>query len=199
MSVTLYTASPSRLDISLSHVFRYLNIREPDGELLKIADECLTEAISVAQLRAVYVKTGVALKNGKAIFDFIEMESKDLCKFLDGCREAYVFVATIGVKADMLVNRYLKAEPSRGVIFNAACVAVIEAFCDKLNGFLLGKEKSGRRFSPGYGDLKLEYQRELLSCLNADRLIGVTLTDACLMVPTKSVSAVIGIKQSELK
>ena len=44
MSVTLYTASPSRLDVSLSHVFRYLNIREPDGELLKIADECLTEA-----------------------------------------------------------------------------------------------------------------------------------------------------------
>jgi hypothetical protein len=199
MNHTLYTVSPRLLEVSTREALRYLNIKSPDEALLRLTMDCIDEAKSVASLKAVYVKSGVTVENDTVRLDFMGMKSKKLAAFLDGCKEAYVFAATMGMRADMLVNRYLKAEPSRGVIFNAACVAVIEAFCDKLNGYLLGKEKSGRRFSPGYGDLKLEYQRELLSCLNADRLIGVTLTDACLMVPTKSVSAVIGIKQSELK
>ena len=194
MNYTLYTVSPSRLEIGLCDVFRYLNVSSPDEELLKKAGDCLDEALNIAQLKAVYVKSNVKLENGKAIFDFMEMESEKLCRFLDGCNEAYIFVATMGLNADMLVNRYMKTDMARGVIFNAACVAVIEAFCDKLNGYLLGAENSGRRFSPGYGDLKLEYQKELLSCLEADRRVGVTLTEGCLMIPTKSVSAIIGIK-----
>ena len=194
MNHILYTSSPSRLEISTRDVLRYLNVREPDEELLALVNDCLDEAVKVAQLKAVYVRTNVALCGDKAIFDFIEMESKSLCKFIDGCDEAYIFVATMGIKADMLVNRYLKTDPSRGVIFNAACVSVIEAFCDKLNGYLLKTENSSKRFSPGYGDLKLEYQRELLTHLDSVRKIGVSLTDGCLMVPTKSVSAIIGIK-----
>ncbi len=199
MNYTLYTSSPSRLDISCRDVLRYLNIKSPDEEHLRAAAMSIDEALDIAQLKAVYVKTGVKLEENKAIFDFMEMESAQLRKFLEGCNEAYIFVATMGVKADMLVNRYMKKDMSRGVIFNAACVAVIEAFCDKLNGYLLNIENSSKRFSPGYGDLKLEYQRELLSHLEADRRVGVSLTDGCLMVPTKSVSAIIGIKQTELK
>lgn len=194
MNYTLYTVSPSRLEIGLCDVFRYLNVSSPDEELLKTAEECLAEALKIAQLKAVYVRSDVKVEGDKAIFDFMEMKSEKLCRFLEGCNGAYIFVATVGIKADMLVNRYMKTDMSRGVIFNAACVAVIEAFCDKLNGYLLGTGKSCRRFSPGYGDLKLEYQKELLSCLEADRRVGVTLTDGCLMIPTKSVSAIIGIK-----
>ncbi|NLC44698.1 MAG: Vitamin B12 dependent methionine synthase activation subunit, partial [Clostridiales bacterium] len=49
------------------------------------------------------------------------------------------------------------------------------------------------RFSPGYGDLPLEIQGPLLESLDAKQLIGVTLTNAYLMLPQKSVSAFVGI------
>ncbi len=53
------------------------------------------------------------------------------------------------------------------------------------------------RFSPGYGDLPLAFQRQLLDALQADRRIGIGLTDTLLMTPSKSVSAIIGIRCGE--
>ena len=48
------------------------------------------------------------------------------------------------------------------------------------------------RYSPGYGDLPLEAQRPLLAALDAARQAGITLSSALLMMPSKSVSAIIG-------
>ena len=56
-----------------------------------------------------------------------------------------------------------------------------------------------RRYSPGYGDFPLEAQRELLGILDTPRAIGVSLTDTLLMAPSKSVSAVIGVKKENQK
>ena len=50
------------------------------------------------------------------------------------------------------------------------------------------------RFSPGYGDLSLDTQKKLLSALDSQRKIGITLTESLLMLPTKSVSAIIGLE-----
>ena len=51
------------------------------------------------------------------------------------------------------------------------------------------------RYSPGYGDFPLAAQRTLLGLLDASRQVGVSLTDSLLMVPSKSVSAIIGVKK----
>lgn len=52
-----------------------------------------------------------------------------------------------------------------------------------------------RKLSVGYGDWPLEEQREIFSILNPHPAIGVLLNDACLMVPEKSVSGLIGMKK----
>ena len=49
------------------------------------------------------------------------------------------------------------------------------------------------RYSPGYGDLPLTLQPRLLALLDAERKIGLTLTDTCLMTPRKSVTALFGL------
>ena len=49
------------------------------------------------------------------------------------------------------------------------------------------------RFSPGYGDLPLETQRPLLQILDSGRRAGIVLSDTMLMIPSKSVSAIIGV------
>jgi len=46
------------------------------------------------------------------------------------------------------------------------------------------------RRSPGYGKMPLEMSREILSKLDATKRIGVALTDALLLVPSKSVTAI---------
>lgn len=49
------------------------------------------------------------------------------------------------------------------------------------------------RYSPGYGDFALESQKEIFARLECAKRIGLTLTDTMLMVPFKSVTAVIGV------
>ena len=193
MTHTLYTVSPTLLSVEIKDTLRYLSIKSPDEATLSLALDCIEEAKNVAVPKAVYVKSRVRTEGRRVIFDFMEMESDNLAKFLDGYEEAYIFCATLGVKADMLTGRYLKSQPSRGVLFNSACVATVEAFCDRLNAYLTQGKHPVRRYSPGYGDLSLEYQREILKYLDTERKIGVTLTDGCLMVPTKTVTAIVGV------
>ena len=51
------------------------------------------------------------------------------------------------------------------------------------------------RYSPGYGDLPLAFQQDLFRALDCERRLGLTLTDSLLMVPSKSVTAIIGMKE----
>jgi len=48
------------------------------------------------------------------------------------------------------------------------------------------------RFSAGYGDFLLENQKMMYDMLKLDR-IGVTINENCILMPEKSVTAVVGI------
>jgi cobalamin-dependent methionine synthase I len=54
------------------------------------------------------------------------------------------------------------------------------------------------RFSPGYGDLPLELQTNLFKVLDCQHFIGLTLNDSMLMSPSKSVTAIVGLREREM-
>ena len=84
------------------------------------------------------------------------------------------------------------------MIFDAVCDTYIEEFsdvcCKKLKEEM---RKSGlyinTRFSPGYGDLSIEKQTDIISVLNCTKLIGLTVTDSFILLPRKSITALIGV------
>ena len=83
----------------------------------------------------------------------------------------------------------------------ATAAAMTETWCDRINERIrLEAEQEGLytrpRFSPGYGDLPLDLQREISAILNMSKEIGVSLTDTMLMTPSKSVTALIGISDT---
>ena len=55
------------------------------------------------------------------------------------------------------------------------------------------------RFSPGYGDMPFEQQREICEILNTSKTIGVSLNESGIMIPRKSVTAIMGIAQKPQK
>ena len=77
-----------------------------------------------------------------------------------------------------------------------ACLASkIEEVCDHLEEILTADGmKLRQRYSPGYFDLDIEENRKIFEMLELTKRIGLTLTDTCQMVPTKSVTAIIGIE-----
>ncbi len=127
----------------------------------------------------------------------LKFTSDSLARTLDGCSYAFLFAATLGTGVDTLLRRYGQTAPADLVIAQATATALIEKYCDECEK-KMRMEVPGAvlraRFSPGYGDLPLACQTDLLAHLDATRRLGIALTDALLMVPSKSVSAIIGVK-----
>ena len=71
-----------------------------------------------------------------------------------------------------------------------------DLLCRRLQEQFPEKELTDR-FSPGYGDLPLAMQREVMDALDCGRTVGITLSDSLLMTPSKSVTAIIGMKEKE--
>ena len=128
----------------------------------------------------------------------MKIQSRSLCRNLRGCESAYLMAATLGIGPDRLIARASVAKMSRAVILQAAAAAMIEAWCDEVNQKII-KEAADQglycrpRFSPGYGDFSLEYQKDFAQILRIQKEIGVSLTQSLLMMPSKSVTAVIGL------
>ena len=134
----------------------------------------------------------------------MDIRSRSLSRNLRGCENVYLMAATLGIGPDRLIARASVTHMSRAVTLQAAAAAMIEAWCDEVNQKII-KEASEQglycrpRFSPGYGDFPLEYQQDFAHILRMQKEIGVSLTESLLMIPTKSVTAIIGITEEKQK
>ena len=138
-------------------------------------------------------------EEGFPVFPFAQRSEK-LRKTIEECDKAVLFAATIGSGIDRLIRRYEKSDPKLGLLLQGLGAERVESLCDAFNDEVtsicksLGRE-TRMRYSPGYGDLPIEVQREFLPLLDAERRLGITLSESCLMAPSKSVTAIIGVKK----
>ena len=148
--------------------------------------------------QAVYEEFELKIERNKIKFADTEVESKDLERNLKGCKKIIVLAATIGAKVDMLIRRAQTSGSADAAVMQGSAAMFIESFVDKLNAELKHEyEKKGlklhSRFSPGYGDVPLEFQKEIFRLLPCSK-IGLSLMDTMIMAPEKSVTAFIGVE-----
>lgn len=121
-----------------------------------------------------------------------------LAAHLRGCKSAYLVCGTIGAGFDAFMRRVSAVSGADALIAQAIGTAAIEKLMDsaaaEIAAELCDGETAISRYSPGYGDFPLAAQRTILDLLDAPRRTGVSLTDSLLMVPSKSVSAVVGVR-----
>jgi len=192
---TMFMTNTRDLDIDMKDVKRYLGAKELDPAIKKIMDECIGCVYSVAAPKAVYAKVNIKVGRESVDFGFVKVKSQNLAAHLAGCNEAFVIATTLGIGIDRTIEKYIRILQTKAAVCNAISSALIESFCDNINKFLITKKESVSRFSPGYGDFDISYQKPILEFLDANRKIGVTLTDSFMMVPSKSVTAIIGLKK----
>ncbi|MCD7807549.1 MAG: Vitamin B12 dependent methionine synthase activation subunit [Lachnospiraceae bacterium] len=166
-----------------------------------LREECEALLSKVASCRYCFRETRVT-RTGEDELDlgFGAFHSHALTLNLQGCEEAILFAATLGAGVDRLMKRLSVSSPARNFVVNALASTKAEALCDLANRELATRVlgETGRscapRFSPGYGDVPLAIQPGFIHFVNAGKLLGITLSEACFMYPTKSVTAVIGIR-----
>ena len=155
---------------------------------------CEKKLRQVLACRYAYVKVPVTLKDGKICdIGFGKIESRDLSKALSGCSSAYILGVTTGIGVDRLISRLSVISKAQCFITDALASAAAESLCEYADNELRGTGKKPLRFSPGYGDLPLSVQPDVLGMLGASETLGITLNSSLLMTPVKSVTAVMGI------
>ncbi len=196
-----------RYGISRREVYRYMGLQgqEPDEELQRMTEACIQELYKAAEPKYIYGFYPLErISDSELDFGFMQAVSANLAKNLQDCEQAAVMAATLGAGVDRLLHRYEVTAIARCVILQAAAAALIESVCDVCQEEIAGvvKEKGyflRPRFSPGYGDFDIGYQRKVIDVLQAPKRIGLTLTDSYMMVPAKSVTAVIGLSKKAVK
>lgn len=185
-------------------IIRYMRARELTEELSAMLDDCLREAENGLRYAVCWQEIPVAAESARVDLNFAQVESAALAERLSGCRKAVLFAATVGLELDRLIARYSRLEPVKALMFQAIGAERVEALCDAFCADV--KRRAAEeglcprpRFSPGYGDVPLELQRDIFRVLDCPRKIGLTLNGSLLMTPSKSVTAVIGLGNNEIQ
>ncbi|MDE6774976.1 MAG: 5-methyltetrahydrofolate--homocysteine methyltransferase [Ruminococcus sp.] len=184
-------------EISKSESARYMGVRgEINSQTAGLIEKY--EPIVRASLRPSYVyREAEILRNNNEIQILgINMTGESIKNHLKGCQRAVIFAATVSAVADMLIRKTAVTDAAGALAVDCLCSAAVEQVCDKVEDEIFRNINAVYRtwrFSPGYGDLPIQIQGDILSVLNAQRRIGLTVTESCMLLPSKSVTAIIGI------
>lgn len=185
-------------DLNYNEILMYLGHRGQDvtPEIECQIRSCMEEVKAAAVPRLVYNRLPV--ENG-AVRGF-PMEGEDIRRVLDPCCGAVLLAVTIGARVEQVLMRHEVTNMADAVIMDACASAAVENVCDQFEEEMREQLKNEglfltSRFSPGYGDLPIGTQIRMCEVLNTSRRIGLTVTDRHIMVPRKSVTAVMGISK----
>lgn len=181
-------------ELVISDIEAAARLKTKKGYTNEIIKHC--ESVLRQTMRPAFSAAKVSVKYPRpecVDFGFGEFQSEDLYENLNGAKEAFIFAVTLGIEVDRLLIRLYSTSPAEHFITDAIASALAEAACDKADSLLRSGLTCGKRFSPGYGDFPLETQPKILETVNAGRLLNITLSKTLLMVPKKSITAVMGI------
>ena len=203
--MTVYETAGASVDIPKREVFRYLGYRgiAPDETILGRVEEAVQKLQKESRPHSAWNVFPLELSTSSP--DDIQIGSlrffsRQLSRNLRGCSRVVLMAATIGPGADFLIRRSEAVSMLDAAIFQAAGAAMAESWCDEVNQRIIAAMKEQRlfprpRFSPGYGDVPLDLQKDFSALLQMPQTCGISLTDTLLMVPSKSVTAFIGFSE----
>ena len=191
--------------ISISEAARYMGIKgAPSDTISDMLERCERLVRQRVRPNYVYLETSVDNTDDGVILGAMSepLTGEDIKRHLSGCTRAIMLAATLSQEADKLIRQAAVTDMAESLAIDCLCSAAVEQVCDRAEQEIFSKHEYPYRtwrFSPGYGDLPISLQRSFLIALNAQRRIGLTVTESSLLIPSKSVTAIIGISETKIE
>lgn len=191
-----------KLDINKEEVLRYLGYKgqDIDRNINAEIDECRKEIKNIIMPRVVYSYKEIRQSNEgvEVINTNLILEGKDIHEHLKNSKQCALMAVTLGNEIERKTRLYEKTNLTKAIILDACATTAVEEICDIVESDIRKKViQEGMditfRYSPGYGDLPLDVQNSFLRALDAQKKIGLTVSENNLLFPRKSVTAIIGI------
>ncbi len=183
---------PTQID--RQQALRYLGIHsDADAATRRLLDKAEQELRAVAQPRAVTLYA-----DRESLAEYCSGE--DIQKHLAGCDGCILLGCTLGAGVDTASRVACARDMAYAVVLDALASVLAEAVAEQAEQTLRTQvQAQGRfltgRFSPGYGDWPIAVQNDLVRLLDAPRKIGLCATPSHLMVPRKSITAILGVAE----
>lgn len=194
------------MDIDKKEVLRYLGYKSSsaDKQTSDLIDECIQELRKISKPKYIYKVFDIE-KNQEQVNllnTTLSLRSKNIKNHLKFSSRCAVMAATLGIETDRYISIYSNLNLSKALVMDSCATAAIESICDMAEEEIKEYAKAldfniTGRFSPGYGDLSIEIQPEIINILDAYKKIGLTATESCILIPRKSVTAFIGFQKSK--
>ncbi len=191
------------MKIDKQEVRRYLGYgkRIADAKTEKTIDICMLEAKRHMHPREIHKTFNLLRDDGslRADAENLEFKGDSIRSHLSESNLCMIMAATLGPEIDQTIRYISKTNLSEAMIMDAVATTAIEAFCDEIESSVSSEARrdgfyATRRFSPGYGDFPLSVQPHILRALDTPRKIGLSSTENFIMIPRKSVTAIIGFQ-----
>ena len=204
MSATFLFPDKSDFSPDMKETARYLGYSRfvsPDQDVSELLEKAASEMAEVMKVQAVFEVFDLTMASIPATteisFADVTLQSRDLGNNLKDCKKVALLAATLGPQVDALIRRHSLMNSVYASILQATGAMFIEELVDITNSEIKKIAeaqglKTRPRYSPGYGDVPLQIQKEFFRLLPCTR-IGLTLMDTLIMAPEKSVTAFVGI------
>ena len=189
--------------IPLREVLHFLGWRGTpvEPEILEQIQKMITLVINEVEPRVIIRRFPIGQDHRLDRTVFVP-KGDDVMHLLNQCDEAVLMAATLGAESERMLLRAQAVSSTDALFMDAVLSAAIEAVCDeqeeKLRRELLPLYLTDR-FSPGYGDMPLEQTKEICAVLQTQKSIGLSVSNSGIMIPRKSVTAIMGISKREMK
>ncbi len=192
-----------QLQIDRAEALRYLRWQSTEKlppEMAEQLGRAENDILAAAQPRFVYKCFAMEKAADKVCLQGsgLVLTGRDIACLLQNARECLLLAATLGGRVDEIIRRAEICDISRALLLDACASAAVESLCEQLQDALREQLQAQgvymtARFSPGYGDLPLSCQPQFCATLDTVRSIGLTVSRSGLLLPRKSVTAVIGL------
>ena len=192
-------------DIDVAETKRYAGLRKNISFDEKKIIEACEEAQILIEVQGNWEIYNYNYKNQTILSEIpVIIEGKSIGNHLKDCDKVVCMAVTVGEDIENEVTKkFQNGEYISSILLDAAATAAVEQAADAMekaieqNPLIRGYSMRWR-FSPGYGDWSLEQQMELFRLSNAET-IGIKLSSSLMMIPRKSITAIIGLINNKTK
>lgn len=172
-----------------------LGCKTLDAQTKQFAEQAIAILQAEATPKAIWKTVPLTHQPHALLLGGVSLEGNDIRQHLQGCEVAVVMAATLSLTAEKALRRITAEDMALAMVADAVAAAMIEMLCEETEREIRGKVPYPyvtARFSPGYGDFPLQTQPLLLRLSDATRMLGITATPQHILIPQKSVTALLG-------
>lgn len=193
--------------INKNEVLRYLGYKSGaiEDNLNGLIDECIEEIKKYSNNKYTYKIFSIEKENDivRVLDSNLVFKGESINRHLKNSSMCAILGVTLGGLVDTKVRYYEKINLTKALILDACATTAVEWACDEAEKEIRTEAHKRNlgityRFSPGYGDLSIEIQSKILMAIDAEKRIGLTVTESNILLPRKSVTAIIGFQDKSI-